>query len=208
MSGTEKRRFPRVQFNRAMSEFSASLGGEVHWPNFETSQILDLSYKGLAARRPGILPVSVQQNVEVEVELGQLWRFKTKARIAWANMDWIGLEFTQLPAEGHLAMSEFLEAKLLGQELKPVDKEFFSATSTFTGWFYGPHGVHIFVWLEKERGLIRVTVDFDGQVVDLILGRKYDAREPLVRRSLLILSQMDKTGLPMEEFVRKLLLGE
>lgn len=208
MSGAEKRRFPRVQFNRAMSELTAALGGEVTWPNFETSQILDLSYKGLAARRPGILPVSAQQNVEVEIELGTLWRFKTKARIAWANVDWIGLEFRELPAEGHRAMSEFLEAKLIGQELKPVDKEFYSPKSSFTGWFYGPNGVHLFVWLEKDRGLIRVTVDFDGDVVDLSLGRRYDARDPRVRRALLILSQMDKTGLPMEEFVRKLLLGE
>ena len=208
MSGNEKRRFPRVQLNRAMSELTASLGGEVIWPNFETSQILDLSYKGLAARRPGIMPVNAQQSVDIEVELGQVWKFKTRARIAWANMDWIGLEFFELPAEGHIAMSEFLDAKLIGQELKPVDREFFSPQSTFTGWFYGPNGVHIFVWLEKERGLIRVSVDFDGRVVDFTLGRKWDTGDPLVRRALLVLSQMDKTGLPMEEFVRKLLLGE
>jgi hypothetical protein len=208
MSGTEKRRFPRVQLNRAMSELTASLGGEVTWPNFETSRILDLSYKGLAAGRPGILPVHARQFVEVEVELGQIWKFKTRARIAWANVDWIGLEFPELPAEGHVAMSEFLDAQLIGRELKPVDREFFSPRSTFTGWFYGPNGVHIFVWLEKERGLIRVTVDFDGRQVDFTLGRKWDTGDPLVRRGLLVLSQMDKTGLPMEEFVRKLLLGE
>lgn len=208
MNTADKRRYKRVQLNRSFSELTAAMGGQVTWPNHETSEVLDLSYKGLAARRPGVLALNVHQNIEVDVELGQIWRFRTRARIAWTNMDWIGLEFPSLPPEGHRAMSEFLEAKLIGQDLKPVDRELISPQQTFTGWFYGPQGTHIYVWLEKERGLIRVTVDLDGQVVDFTLGRKWNTSDPLIRRALLVLSQMDKSGLPMEEFVRKLLLGE
>ncbi len=208
MSTIEKRRFARVQLSKAMSELTASLGAQLTWPNHETSEVLDLSYKGLAARRPGIFALNVQQNIQVEIELGALWRFNTSARVAWTNMDWIGLEFQSLPPEGHVAMSEFLEAKLLGQDLRAVAREYFSPQQTFTAWFYGPGGTHIFVWLESERGIIRVAVDFDGQVTDFTLGRRWNTADPQIRRALSVLSQMDKLGLPMEEFVRKLLLGE
>lgn len=208
MSDREKRRFPRVQLRKAMSEMTASLSGQVTWPNHETSEIFDLSYKGLAAGKPGIFAVNVHQNVDVEIELGGGARFKTRARIAWANLDWVGLEFTTLPPEGHMAMSEFLDAKLVGHELRPVAAGFYSSKQTFSAWFYGPGGTHVFVWLESERGIVRVSVDMDGRVVDFTLGRKWNTADPLVRRGLLVLSQMDKLGLPMEEFVRKLLLGE
>lgn len=207
MSIQEKRRYARAVLKPGLSEVLSALGAQVTWPNLEISDVLDLSYKGAAVRRPGMFPVAVQTEASIEVRLGLFRPFRVPARVAWANLDWVGLEFGEVPPEGHQAMGEFLDAKLLGTTLRPIEQVFFSPGASFTHWFQGPSGIHVFVWLDSARKIDRVNVDFGHMTVrfDRGMGRHLLSREQ--RKALLILSQMDKPGLPMEEFVRSLAPG-
>lgn len=200
----EKRRYPRVQLNPSLGEVLAILGAQVAWPNEETSDVLDLSYKGAAVRRPGLYPIALESKSMMSVQLGWLDPFVVEARLAWANLDWVGLEFADLPADGHRAMAEYLDARLTGAKLKPIERALYSGAQDFTAWYQGPSGTHVFVWLDSTHRIERVHVDFGGVPVHFERGarRAWLSREQ--RKALLVLSQMDKPGLPMEDFVRTL----
>ncbi len=201
-----KRRFPRAQVSKTLGGVSPDLHAQIAWPNHEISEVADLSYKGMAVRRPGMFPIGVQQRAEIEISLGRLPPFLTTARIAWCNADWVGLEFSALSADGHVAMAEYLDAKLVGTALKPVESVFVNPQEGFQFWFRGPGLTNVYIW-KSEIAVERVRVDMNGRVSDFVRGQPRLELGQDQRRALLVLSQMDKEGLPMEEFVRSLLLG-
>lgn len=206
MSFSDQRRYPRVQVLKNLNASSPELQAQVTWPNFETSVVSDLSYKGMAVRRPGLFPIDVHQVVDVDVELGGRPAFRTTARIAWGNLDWVGLEFSSLPPEGHRSLRDFLDAKLIGSTMKPVERVFISENQSFHYWYQGVGQTHVYIWLGSNQAVARVVVDLNGQVSEFRCGEKTrlsGARQ----RALLVLSQMDKADLPMEEFLRSLLPG-
>ncbi|MBX3021333.1 MAG: PilZ domain-containing protein [Bdellovibrionales bacterium] len=207
MNFREQRRYPRALLKPALAEVIAVLGAQVTWPNDEASDVLDLSYKGAAVRRPGMFPVAVQNQMPVQVKLGIDKPFEVFARVAWSNLEWVGLEFNEVPAEGHQAMTDFLDAKLLGAAMRPVEKVLFSASSSFTSWYQGPGGVHVFVWMNSNRLIDRINVDFGTESVFFERGQPRVVFSREQRKALLVLSQMDKPDLPMEEFVRTFALG-
>jgi len=207
MNFQEKRRFPRAQVLKNLAGLAPELQAQVSWPNHEICEVMDLSYKGMAVRRPGMFPINVQQKVAIAVELGGQLSFTVQARIAWCNMDWVGLEFSSLPPEGHQSMREFLDAKLVGSSLKPVERVFIHGRESFHYWYQGSSQTHVYVWMNASEQVERVLVDLDGEAAEFSRGQKRLRLGRVERRALLVLSQMDKPGLPMEEFVRSLLLG-
>ncbi|MGE0526265.1 MAG: PilZ domain-containing protein [Bdellovibrionales bacterium] len=205
----EQRRFPRVPLHRELSELLQVLGAQLTWPNLEVSRVLDLSYKGVAVERPGLYPLAAHAQLEVELKLGAQSPFRVLARIAWFSLDVVGLELRTLPAEGHLAMAEYLDVKLAGLGLKAVERAFFSPRHSFQHWFQRPGGLNVFVWREEGcQRINRVVVEWDEATVEFERGKSPGGFEPDRRRALLVLSQMDKPDLPMEEFVRSFRRGE
>lgn len=203
----EKRRFPRVTIATDIAETRGELAAHVTWPNLEMSAVTDLSYRGLAARRPGLFPFAAQQVVEIHLALGTAQSFKVTARVAWFNHDFVGLELQNLPPEGHLAMREYLDAKLLGNSLRPVQTSLFDKASTFHFWLQAPGGYNVFVWMKTPLMVEQVHVDMNGESVFFAREKKLQSLKDRERQALLILSQMDKPGLPMEEFVRAITAG-
>lgn len=207
MGTIEQRRYPRVAISTDMAESMGELAAHITWPNLEMSTVTDLSYKGLAARRPGLFPFAAQQVVDVHLSLGIAPSFKVQAKVIWFNLEMVGMELKVLPPEGHLAMAEYLDAKLLGSSLRPVQSSLFASNATFDLWLQGPQGVNVFVWKKTPLLISSVHVEWDDESVHFEREKKLQSLSPRQRKALLILSQMDKPDLPMEEFVRSIAPG-
>lgn len=203
----EKRRFPRVSIATDMAESRGELAAHITWPNLEVSQLTDLSYKGFAARRPGLFPFAAQQVVDVHLALGIMPSFQVRARIVWFNLDAVGVEIQEFPPEGHLALADYLDAKLLGSSLRPVQTSLFDKSATFNFWMQAPGGHNVFVWMRSPMMIEQVHVDMGEDSVFFAREKKLQFFSPRERKAVLILSQMDKPGLPMEEFVRSIAPG-
>ncbi len=203
----DQRRYPRVQVQTEIAECRGELAAQMTWPNLEMSSITDLSYRGAAALRPALFPFAAQQMVELHVALGLAPSFKTMARIVWFNLEMVGVEFNDLPPEGHLAMTEYLDAKLLGQSLRPVQSQLIHGGVTFDQWLHGPGDTSVFVWMKNPVLIDQVHVDIGDQAVQFVRDRKITSLTSAQRKALLILSQMDKPDLPMKEFVRSIVTG-
>ncbi len=201
----EQRRFPRVAIATDIAEARGELKALITWPNLEVSSLTDLSYKGMAARRPGLFPFAAQQVVDLHMALGIQPSFRVQTRIVWFDLEAVGLEFKQLPPEGHLAMTEYLDARLLGASLRQVQTALIDSSNSFDFWLQGPSGTDVFVWMKSPMIIEQVHVHLDEVSVHLEREKKLTKIGSAERKALLILSQMDKPDLPMEEFVRSCL---
>ncbi len=203
----EQRRFPRVNIVTDIAEARGELAAHITWPNLEVSTLTDLSYKGFAARRPGLFPFAAQQVVELHITLGVSPSFRVRGKIVWFNLQLVGFQLDELPPEGHLAMTEYLDAKLLGQSLRPVQTALLDPSNTFDYWLQGPADTGVFVWMKNPLHVEQVHVHMGEDSVHFEREKKLTKVLARERKALLILSQMDKPELPMEEFVRSLTRG-
>lgn len=208
MSGPETRRYPRVAIQTDIAEARGELKAQITWPNLEVSELTDLSFKGFAARRPGLFPFAAQQVVDMHLAVGLEPSFLVKARIIWFNLDGVGVEMLNIAPEGLVRLRDFLDAKLLGQALRPVQASLFAHGATFNYWLQGPGDCHVFVWMKTPIEIDYVVVEMGGETMRFEREKKLQRLGDLQRKALLVLSQMDKPDLPMEEFVRSIAIGD
>lgn len=207
MTTANRRRYARVNLGPWLTAGLPLFGAQVTWPNLETSDIRDLSYKGVAVQRPGLFPVAVHHTVSLQLQFGVLKGFAASAQVAWCTQDMVGLEVVTLSAEGHAILAEYLGARLVGARLRSVAHSFFARDQDFQFWFQDMTGVAVFVWTGDDRLVRRVVVDLGHTDIEWKRGEGAAPDTADRRTALYILSQMDKPGLPMEEFLRSLSHG-
>jgi hypothetical protein len=199
------RKFPRVRLHKTLGETFSALEAHIVWPNQEISDIVDLSYKGLAARRPSLQQVNSGEVVPLEVVLGAHRKFAARGRVVWLTGEAVGFEIDTLSAESHAILRDYIDPTLLGAGLRLVKSEFFSPEQSFDYWFQGASGVHVLIWLDSGRQKIeRIDVDLNGDAADFRAGEKLLTPSDSERKALLVLSQIDKNLIPMEDFLRSI----
>jgi hypothetical protein len=201
MQNKDQRRFPRVQVQTPFGDVFRFLGGRVFWPNNEVSEVLDLSYKGLAARRPGVFKILDKAVVKLLVELGDETPYECTGRVVWSNKEWVGVEINTLPPVAHISLRKFLDDSLLGQGLRRVDAAHFASGNTFDYWFQGGAACHLFIWLNAQKIVEKVQFDIDGDKLELHRGVKVKNSDVNSTRALRVLSQLKIIELPLESFM-------
>jgi hypothetical protein len=199
-----QRRFPRVHFRGDIGEAAKILGARLLWSNQEVSDVFDLSFKGFATARPGLVNLNIGSLHSVNVELGETPAFLVPVKVVWASEQQLGLELEDCPASVHLRLSEFLSDKLIGQNLRAVDKQFFSAAETFHHWFLGPNSTHLFVWTDEADStrVVRVLLELDADVWEFE-NRRVTRGETLNARAIQILGQMIVTEFRLKDVIEK-----
>jgi hypothetical protein len=223
--GSERRQFERIPVALDWGEVQPLLGALIHWPNHETSPVFDMSYFGLAAGRPALFKAEPNQSHSVQLELGKEPLLPVQARIAWCKDKLVGLELKPLNIVARQVFDEFFEDRLIGKNLRRIDRRYYAAGSDFSVWYHGPLDTNVFLWQENGSDEVRraeIELDgriliFDGQQIisggasprtslepveenELILEKSL----PLVKRVMSILSQVDEPRGPMRSFLIQL----
>ena len=199
MRVNEKRRYPRATL--PTDDALSFLGARVAWPNHEMSDVLDISYKGLAVRRPGVFQVKDKEVIKLLVALGDESPYECFGRVVWSNSEWVGFEISSLPPKGHLALRRYLDDAILGLSLREVDKAHFSNGSTFQHWFQAGDACHVWIWTSKAVVIERIQFDIGGEKVELKKGQKISRGDILAMRALRILSQIKDENLGLHSFI-------
>lgn len=200
----DKRRYPRVHFRGDTGQAFRIWGAKVNWANQETSDVFDLSFKGCAATRPGLVDLKPQSLQSVKLELGERAPVLVPARVVWISEQLVGLEFGDVSAEAHLQLSAFLTDKLVGQHMRRIEKQFFSADSTFDYWFQGPKATNMFLWSDKQdpSKIIQVVIDFDGRIWEFE-NRRVVKGDELNERAIQVMGQIEATEFRLKDVIEK-----
>lgn len=172
-----QRRFPRIFLQEAGLESGqqkvrtvpALVGAKASWADGEPIDVIDLSYIGAALRRPRHSTPVVGAQVRLQfLFAGQDTRVESiEAKIVRVSEQLVAVQFLELSATARLALERFLEAKIIGLHMRPIDAKFFaksvSGAGEFTHWFHGPNNANVFLWYESltcMKAVVELGDDF------------------------------------------------
>lgn len=227
----DRREYIRVPVASDWGELQPLLGAILHWPNHETSPVFDLSYFGVAASRPALFAPLKGDRLELRIELGKEASIPLKGKMAWGNDKVIGIQLDPLKVEARQAFDDFLEDRLIGLNLRRVDRRHYGPFD-FSVWYHGPHDTNVYLWQDiKTDKILKAEIELDGRVLifdgkqllsggaraasltdqigagsrlavdDDDLPVEVEDHNPLVKRALSILSQVDEPRGPMRDFL-------
>lgn len=199
-----KRRYPRVQFRNDMGQAHRILGARLVWNTTEVSDVFDLSFKGFAVSKPALVSLKKGALQAVRVELGEKPSFLVPVKVIWVRDQAIGLEIGDISAEAHLVLTEFLNDKLIGQNLRPVEKRYFGKNHDFDHWFQGPNGTHVFLWMDAQdpAKVTKVHLELDGAVWEFE-NRRVTKGEQLNVRAMQILGHIHSPNFQLLDVIEK-----
>ena len=200
----EKRKYTRVHFRGDIGEAYRILGARIVWPNQEVSDVFDLSFKGFAVSRPALVDLKPGALQSIRVELGERHGFLVPVRVVWIKEQLVGLEIGDVSAEAHLELNFFLTDKIVGQNMRPVDRQFFNGHETFQFWFQGPKGTHLFIWTDSDdpTKVTKVSLDMDGDVWEFE-NRRVIKGDRFNDRAMQILGQITVTEFRLKDVIEK-----
>lgn len=117
--------------------------------------IVDLSYSGFAVLRdvgesknerqePG-------QKTEVKIQLGVSLPVEVRVVVARLSERVVAYEFAQMTADLRVAIEKFLDPKMIGLNMKSIDRNYFASGETFAVWYCGPRDTNFFLWNQQGR---------------------------------------------------------
>lgn len=153
--GAEPRRYKRaILLVGTQSSLHSKLASAMATYRGKTFPVVDLSHTGLAMLREEIadheLP-DVTKSEPMSLTLGLLPSFTVQVKLVRHSERIMAFEFSSVPTEGRLAIDKFLDPKMIGLNMRPVDRAFFSPGETFSIWFCGPRDTNFFLWLSGSR---------------------------------------------------------
>jgi hypothetical protein len=116
--------------------------------------VVDLSHTGVAIERGELSDADFPDASKPEsivLNVGMLEPFSVQATLARHSESVLAFEFVDVPTEGRLTIDRFLDPKMIGLNMRAVDRSFFSPGETFTLWFCGPRDTNFFLWMNGAR---------------------------------------------------------
>ena len=166
----ENRKFTRAKLPQDIAEWKRLLGAQAHWPSHEQVDVYDLAYKGAAIGAPSVYEVELDDKLPLKFSLSPYGDIEVLCRVVWVAEDRVGLEFQNMNVGSKQRLDQYLDGKLIGQNLRPVDARYFHGDADFTDWYSGPHDTHVFLWRNNsaqiEKAMLEAefgSIEFDGK---------------------------------------------
>ncbi len=116
--------------------------------------VVDLSHTGVAIERGAISDAQLPDSAKPEpmvLNCGLLEPFSVQLTLARHSDRVLAFEFVDVPTDGRLTIDRFLDPKMIGLNMRQVDRSFFSPGETFSLWFCGPRDTNFFLWMNGAR---------------------------------------------------------
>jgi hypothetical protein len=116
--------------------------------------VVDLSHIGVAIRREEIQDQDLRNVSNLEpliLSLGSHPSFTTQARLIRYSDQIIAFEIVTVSNEGRKSIDKFLDPKMVGLNMRSIDRSFFSPEETFSKWYCGPRDTNFYLWISGSR---------------------------------------------------------
>ncbi len=116
--------------------------------------VVDLSHNGVAIERFEISEAELPDPLRPEpmvLNCGMLKPFSVQVAIARQSEQVLAFEFSEVSTDGRLTIDRFLDPKMIGLNMRAVDRSFFSPGETFSLWFCGPRDTNFFLWMSASK---------------------------------------------------------
>lgn len=182
-SDANRRRYPRLFMAHKDEAYSNIVGAKVIWPNGHQSQVLDMSYAGIAVSPQGVLStVKEGQDLSVQLKIGDSEAFALQVRIVRVSAALIGLKIETTSIEGRLKIDQHLKDQIVGQNTRKVSPDLLHPSAKAQSWYHGPFDTNLFIWRDASGAINKVVIEYDNLILSLENGqydvvRSYSANE-------------------------------
>lgn len=213
------RRYPRIYLLSENQPLAQLFGAEALWKDGRVSKVYDLSQSGTAFLKDDVPPLAVGDRGEFRLSLSGVGSFDVKGDVARVSERVVAFDFEELGADVHLGLAKYLESKMIGLSLRPVDPKFYvSLEQGFTHWFQGPNETNVFLRID-DLSLVAAQVTMGDDVLEWrenALGGEFRTSSvshanvetkdsQVLSRVLEMLSQVRESKATLDPLVRALL---
>ncbi len=130
----------------------------------ETFSVVDLSHTGIALLRTRgdskVEPSPAGGPPEpMTITLGMFEPKSIQAQPVRSSDRVLAFELVSVPTDARLLIDRFLDPKMIGLNMRTVDRSYFSSGETFSLWYCGPRDTNFFLWMsgsKLERALLQL----------------------------------------------------
>ena len=173
-----RRNFPRI-FLVGIHELREITGARVEWENAQRTDILDMSYSGMAVTRPSGVNFEKGKCIRAKILFAGQPAQEMEFEFVRESEKLFGVAFVNLTKENVDAMDIFLSDKILGRNVRPVNPKFFNAKHDFHHWLHGPNNTNVYLWMNDHK-VRKAVIELAGSAL-LYEGGQLSHQKLLIR---------------------------
>jgi hypothetical protein len=170
---SEKRKYPRLLLAHSDSEYRAIVGSQILWPRGGKSQVLDMSYAGIAIEAPGVGDsLKIGEFIEAHLLLpteNQL-RIPVALRVIRKTSSVVGLRVDSTSVDGRIKIDQTLKDQIVENAMRSLTTESLPQELHASSWFHGPFDTNIFIWNTENR-ISKLFIEYDNSILQFENGQ-------------------------------------
>lgn len=206
----DRRRFHRVTVGEVVDP---QLSSYVVWPNNETTDIVDVSYKGMAIAAPKNVNLEACKDYLLKVKFEHFELVEVDAQVMWANQQVVGVYLESMSVSARNIFNKYIDQRLKGVKLRSIDPSYFKQGMDCDFWLHS-NDVNLQIWTQDKKA-IRCQLDMENSQIEvdrhhIHIGQTnampsppknpvagYDIQKHLLLQAMGILSQVKIDGLDL-----------
>jgi hypothetical protein len=167
IEGVDRRKFPRLLLAHPDGQFDRLAGLQFLWPKGGKSQILDLSYSGLAISSQGFLDqVKLSDYIEAHILLPgeEQQRIPVSVRVVRKTAQIIGLRIDTTSPDGRIKIDQVMKDLIVADNVRKISPHLLHSSLQCDVWFHGPFDTNLFLW-KDGFSLVRAYIEYDNTVL-------------------------------------------
>lgn len=165
---TDRRKYPRLFLAHSDDEYNKIEGAQFLWPMGGKSQVLDMSYSGIAISAVGFLDqVKIGDYIEAHLLLPHDVHFQipVSVRVVRKAAQVIGLKIDSTDAEGRIKIDQMMKDGIVAKGLGKRSPSVLHPNLKCDVWIHGPFDTNMFIWKTPHGSLERCMIEYDNTVL-------------------------------------------
>lgn len=167
VEGIDRRKYPRLLLAHPDGLYTKLEGLMFLWPKGGKSQVLDLSYSGLAISSQGYLDfVKLGDYLEAHILLPGVDQFQVpiSVRVVRKSAQILGFRIDSTSPEGRIKIDQVMKDLIVATNMRKLSPNLLHHSLQCETWFHGPFDTNLFLWKEGNS-LTKAYVEYDNSVL-------------------------------------------
>lgn len=167
VEGVDRRKFPRLLLAHPDGQYNKLEGLKFLWPKGGKSQVLDLSYSGLAISSQGFLDfVKLGEYIEAHLLLPgeDQPQIPISVRVVQKTAQIIGFRIDSTSPEGRIKIDQVMKDLIVSENMRKLSSHLLHSSLQCDVWFHGPFDTNLFIWKEGP-GVAKAYIEYDNTVL-------------------------------------------
>lgn len=163
----DRRKFPRLLLAHPDGQYGRLDGLHFLWPKGGKSQILDLSYSGIAISSHGFLDlVKIGDYVEANILLPgeEQLQIPVAVRVVRKSAQVIGFRIDSTSPEGRIKIDQSVKDAIVADNLRSLSPHLLHSSLQCDVWYHGPFDTNFFLW-KDGLSLVKAYIEYDNTVL-------------------------------------------